>query len=122
MMSAIYLQDNIIEFEIVFLDPDNNNAPVDPTVVTFQFWFSPDGVTPPLPAGSVITYTGATVSAVNVISRVLNSDGIYCYRCRIDTTSIVISPGASYGTGVGKWKSTGVGQGADNDYVQVEPN
>ncbi len=113
-----YLQDNVIEFEIVFVDPDNNDIPVDPAVVTFQFWYSQDSVTPATAYGSVITYSNATSPAVNTICRIQNEDGLYCYRCRIDTTPLTIV--GDYGMGIGKWKSTGAGQAAANDYVLVQ--
>lgn len=121
-MAITYLEDNVIEFEMVFVDPDNNDAPVDPTVVTAQFWFSPDTVTAYTAYGSVITYAGAIISAVNVISRMLNADGVYCYRVRFDTTGLPIPVGVQYAGALCKWKSTGSGQAADNDYALIETN
>jgi hypothetical protein len=121
-VTATYLEDNIIEFEMVFLDPDNDDAPVDPSVVTAQFWFSPNTVQPYAAYGSVITYAGAVISAVNTISRMLNDDGVYCYRVRFDTTGLPIPAGVQYAGGMCKWKSTGSGQAADNDYALIESN
>ena len=120
-MTVTYLEDNIVEFECTFVDPDNNDIAIDPDVVMAQFWFSPDTVAAYTPYGSVITYiSGTIISAVNIISRMLNADGNYCYRVRFDTTGLPIQ--GQYGGGLCKWKSTGVGQAADNDYALIEAN
>jgi hypothetical protein len=115
-----FLQDNIIEFEEVFVDPDNNDVVIDPAVVTFQFWFSSDSCEPATAFGEVLTYTGSSTPAVNTVFRIQNEDGDWCYRCRIDTTSLNIV--GDYGMGVGKWKSTGNGQAADNQYALIKAN
>lgn len=119
-MTVTYLEDNIIEFEMVFTDPNNNDIAIDPTVVTFQFWFSSAAGGVPSPLGAVLTYSGSSTPAVNTVFRILNADGVYCYRAWIDTTGLSIS--GDFGTGVGKWKSTGVGQAADNDWVNIAAN
>lgn len=124
-MSVTYLGKNIVEFEIVFTDPDNDDIPVDPQAVTFEFLFACAVGAPFVQQVSMITYTGSSTPAVNTIFRILNDDNVYCYRCRIDTTAVnalIIGTYPAYGTGQGRWVSTGTGAAAANDYINIEKN
>ena len=108
-MTVRYLADNLIEFEVVCIDTDSGDSVV-PGVLTFSFL---------QPGGTLTTpcvYTNAVSPVVNVIACVTNDDGEIAFRVWVDTTGLISGPGQ------GKWRSTGVGQGAQNDDVYIDAN
>jgi hypothetical protein len=97
------LAGNVAQFTVTFV-AESTGSPVDPTTVTFSYNIN---------GGATIhtwTYSGSSTPSVGVVARLSTGD----YIAEVDTTGL-------NGLLVATWVSTGTGQAAVQDTVQVSP-
>lgn len=97
-----YLAGDVVHITGTFTDPQNANAPIDPTTVTLRVWTR--GTT-----GNTYTY-----GVDNEVTKL----EVGTYAADIDTTDNPGLPGGST-TWNYEWSSTGVGQAADAETFTV---